>query len=595
MKNSAEEKPAAVGSSKAARASAWHDRASAPELLLGLQQSAGNQAMLGLLSGDTVLQRKAKGDEAETSAIEGSQSETNQKPIAAGAALIVEDDAQELKPGQMRKSDFLAQLRTAATSAAETALAGTMWSAMGCPYIDRWLDHYSKQPSAHVERALRRYVPEAAHVHSAAEYIPLVQQRLRRGIEEWRSTGEVKDLPPEFAAGGMPGATAGGLIGSLLGGAVSAIGGAISSAVSGIGNALSSVGSMLFKRHEGAEAEPAEDPAVIREQLGGGHALDGATQRRMQSAFGVDFAGVRVHTDTRARALTEDMQARAFTIGNDIAFGAEEYQPGTPVGDALIAHELAHVVQQGSGNAASGAQHKGGDSSSLEEDADRSAVGAVVKLWSGARGELSQLGRQAMPRMRSGLRLQGCNFDPPKQAGQQMGLNTLWTAESLMQIFYSKGDEHVVKTIIDQGIPVYSFESAFDTWLMPDGSKTEEEVWTLQGSQDPKTNEIYLPEGLTTEQAATALFHEVAHAQRPKTQDQQEQEIEVRIATEEFNIKHGFPPFEKEYRNSDGTINKDAIRRDVTSSGHYNRRGPTRKWLSRRYVGKKKISGWKLP
>jgi hypothetical protein len=105
---------------------------------------------------------------------------------------------------------------------------------------------------------------------------------------------------------------------------MSAIGGAISSAISGIGYAFSSVGSMLFKRHEGAEAEPAEDPAAIRDQLGGGHALDGATKRRMQSAFGVDFAGVRVHTDTRARELTEGMQARAFTIGNDIAFGGEE-------------------------------------------------------------------------------------------------------------------------------------------------------------------------------------------------------------------------------------------------------------------------------
>jgi hypothetical protein len=130
MKKSAEEKPAAVGSWKV-RVNAQHDGASAREPLLGLQQSAGNQAMLGLLSGGAVLQRKAKGDDAETGANEGAQSAANQKQVAAG--LIVEDDAQEVKPGQMRKS--------------------TMWSVMGCPYTDRWLDHYSKQPGAYMERA----------------------------------------------------------------------------------------------------------------------------------------------------------------------------------------------------------------------------------------------------------------------------------------------------------------------------------------------------------------------------------------------------------------------------------------------------------
>ena len=415
-KSGAQRKEVETSAVHAERSRQSPDEVTPADPLLELQQSAGNQALVRLLSGGAVLQKKVKEGGAETSAGQ----EASVKPGAASASLIVEDEAQELKPGQMRKSDFLAQLRPAVCTAADEALKGTMWSAMGCPHIERWLDHYRKQPSAYLERALRKYTPETASARSAAEYIPLVTKRVRRGIEEWRSTGEVKDLPPEFAAGGMPGATAGGLLGSLVGGALSAIGGAISSAVSGVGKALSSVGSMLFKRHEGAEAEPAEDPAAIREQLGGGHALDGATKRRMQSAFGVDFAGVRVHTDTRARELSEGMQARAFTIGNDIAFGAEEYQPGTPVGDALIAHELAHVVQQGGGQAG-GAQHKGGAAGSLEEDADRSAVGAVVKLWTGARGELSELGQSATPSLRSGLRLQRCGGTPKKTGSTTPG------------------------------------------------------------------------------------------------------------------------------------------------------------------------------
>jgi hypothetical protein len=211
----------------------------------------------------------------------------------------------------------------------------------------------------------------------------------------------------------------------------------------------------LFKHREGGEAASEADPKLIREQLGSGHALDSSVQLRMQSAFGVDFAGVRVHTDTKARELSEGMQARAFTIGNDIAFGAEEYKPGTPVGDALIAHELAHVVQQGGESAT--AQHKGGaESGSLEDDADRSAVGAVLKLWTGARGELSELGQTAMPRMRSGLRLQGCGSTPKKTAesgesvSKPVALSGDWKAD--VQAATKNNDEAAMLALVKQAL-----------------------------------------------------------------------------------------------------------------------------------------------
>ena len=78
----------------------------------------------------------------------------------------------------------------------------------------------------------------------------------------------------------------------------------------------------------------------------------------MSAAFGYDFSGVRVHTDAKAGELSSQLNARAFTIGSDVAFAGGEYQPGTLIGDALIAHELAHVVQQGGGTPAGGAQRK---------------------------------------------------------------------------------------------------------------------------------------------------------------------------------------------------------------------------------------------
>ena len=94
-----------------------------------------------------------------------------------------------------------------------------------------------------------------------------------------------------------------------------------------------------------------------------------------------------------------------------MAFADGEYRPGTLIGDALIAHELAHVVQQGGGPRAGGAQSKNeslSDDSGLEQDADRSAVGAVVAAWTGLKKGLAEVGANALPRLKSGLRLQRC-------------------------------------------------------------------------------------------------------------------------------------------------------------------------------------------
>ena len=62
--------------------------------------------------------------------------------------------------------------------------------------------------------------------------------------------------------------------------------------------------------------------------------------------FGRDFSRVRVHTDARAAAAAAAIEARAFTVGRHIVFGAGEFAPDRPEGTRLLAHELTHVVQQ---------------------------------------------------------------------------------------------------------------------------------------------------------------------------------------------------------------------------------------------------------
>jgi hypothetical protein len=115
-----------------------------------------------------------------------------------------------------------------------------------------------------------------------------------------------------------------------------------------------------------------------------------------------------------AAKLSSDLQARAFTIGNDVAFASNEYRPGTLIGDALIAHELAHVVQQGGGKAPSDIQRKSQlNDGSLENDADMSAIRAVASVWSSGKLHLGKVGGNIAPSLRSGLQLQRCGASKP--------------------------------------------------------------------------------------------------------------------------------------------------------------------------------------
>jgi hypothetical protein len=87
----------------------------------------------------------------------------------------------------------------------------------------------------------------------------------------------------------------------------------------------------------------------INSQRGSGQPLDVGVQQHMQEAIGYDFSGVRVHTSGEASSLSQSLQAKAFTTGQDVFFNQGAYQPNTSSGQELIAHELTHVAQQGSG------------------------------------------------------------------------------------------------------------------------------------------------------------------------------------------------------------------------------------------------------
>lgn len=88
-------------------------------------------------------------------------------------------------------------------------------------------------------------------------------------------------------------------------------------------------------------------PPIVHEVLRSpGRHLDAATRAAMEPRFGRDFSQVRVHTDRRAAQSADAVAARAYTVGNQIAFAANQFAPHSSEGRRLLAHELAHVVQQ---------------------------------------------------------------------------------------------------------------------------------------------------------------------------------------------------------------------------------------------------------
>lgn len=125
--------------------------------------------------------------------------------------------------------------------------------------------------------------------------------------------------------------------------------------------------SIQFKLATGAE--PAEEaPLIVADVLHRpGQPLAAATRDFFEQRFGTDLSAVRVHTDHEAAESAQAVGARAYTVGAHIAFAANNFAPSTDGGQRLIAHELAHVVQQ-----------RGGRAQAVQRDIDRRWVSDVT-------------------------------------------------------------------------------------------------------------------------------------------------------------------------------------------------------------------------
>lgn len=122
-------------------------------------------------------------------------------------------------------------------------------------------------------------------------------------------------------------------------------------------------------------------PPVVQEVLRSpGQALDPEARSYFEARFGHDFSLVRVHTDSRSAASANAVSALAYTVGRNVVFADQQYQPTTAAGRHLLAHELTHVVQQSRDGPPTEAPLRIGDSG---DAAEREAASVAAQLSDG--------------------------------------------------------------------------------------------------------------------------------------------------------------------------------------------------------------------
>lgn len=142
----------------------------------------------------------------------------------------------------------------------------------------------------------------------------------------------------------------------------------------------------LLAQRRAAEPTELDDEttARIHQARSGGQPLDESVSAQAGAALRHDFSGVRVHTSPEADHLSRQLGAVAFTTGRDIFFRAGAYAPHSASGQALLGHELAHVVQQSGATANTGPLALNPPGDVFEQEADQVAAalagGAVASV-----------------------------------------------------------------------------------------------------------------------------------------------------------------------------------------------------------------------
>ncbi|MBN2006767.1 MAG: DUF4157 domain-containing protein [Anaerolineae bacterium] len=252
-----------------------------------------------------------------------------------------------------------------------------------------------------------------------------------------------------------------------------------------------------------AEAPSDDLEARVRALKGGGSPLPDTERAFFETRLRRDLSQVRIHTDKESRDLSRDLGARAFAWGGDIAFGDEEFKPGTEGGRWLLAHELAHVIQQGAAKPLEGASSKTEAESAPEMATPETAPGAVDEAAEAAAAEAAS--QEVVTEDQSGVPAEGeavVGEQPgaPDRSGElpsQEEAEVSAEEESANKGFVEEQKATLEETLAGRAEPLKTAAEAFRT--MPFGEAAG--ILVGQTSQ-AAPSELNLPLGVPTQEQA---------------------------------------------------------------------------------------------
>jgi hypothetical protein len=329
---------------------------------------------------------------------------------AASPYGIIIEDGLPAGDGQINRTAFMNRMAPAIERTAGDLLKPAGREAKDCPYLGFWLNHYREQSAAHIERVIAKYVkPEQTDVAGIERAI---LSHVGEAVTAWvdhgamQVPGEVDWHTRDDGVDAAPGEGA--------------------------------VAQRMREDGQGAPAAPGS-AAAIKGQLTNGRPLDASVRSRMERGFGTSLGAVRIHTDSTAAAAARRYDARAFTIGRDVSFASNQFQPGTTAGDLLLAHELAHVIQQ-RGAAEEPQTWSTARDDALEVDADSAAIYAVGRAGVAPEGLSRHISAHPPTTAHGGLRLQRCGSDDVDFAKLATKPDYEWTLVKLAELYAQKDE-----------------------------------------------------------------------------------------------------------------------------------------------------------
>ncbi len=308
-----------------------------------------------------------------------------------GKSKFIIDESTDIAAGQVAKSEFLQTLNNEICITVDQELEGTPFTSDNCPYLKRAFLKLHDLSSLDIENLLGRYEPGINSAQNVNDLTQSILVRVRSAVNQWKQKGSLSDVQENMS--------------NLLA--------EIDLTTENVysNGELNPFEELFFKANPGG-SKNSQSPLAIIQSLGKGSPLKGSTRSKMEGAFGTDFSDVSIHTDSIGADMSSKMNARAFTVGKHIAFAKGEYQPGTLIGDVLMAHELAHVIQQRSALNSENSSTTKNNTLSLEQDANSTTFGAVLNLCGGIKGGIKNIKQRTKPALQSGLQIQRCQAAP---------------------------------------------------------------------------------------------------------------------------------------------------------------------------------------